>query len=123
MQALLEQKDLAPETLPWETVTDDILHQCSKEDRCDLPQTGLPWAIEMELSSIFVLPTICLGKPYGTQTQTVVAGWLDGMIEYREKILHSVLEDPDSLPKMSSFQLPLQISEAWHVDPNQIQTN
>jgi uncharacterized protein with NRDE domain len=118
LQALLERKDLDPGTLPWDTVLDNILYQCSKEDRCDLPQTGLPWTMEQELSSIFILPTSLLGKPYGTQTQTVVAGWLDGVVEYREKVIHSVLEDPNSLPKISRFQLPMQINEAWHVDLN-----
>jgi uncharacterized protein with NRDE domain len=119
MQAMLEQEDLAPETLPWEAVMDEILYQCNKEERCDLPQTGFPWTVEHELSSIFILPTTLLGKSYGTQTQTVVAGWLDGVVEYREKVLHSVLEGADSLPKLSRFQLPVQISQTWHLDPPQ----
>ena len=56
MQALLEREDLAPETMPWEEGLDQIMYQCGKEDRCNLPGTGLDWTIEHQLSSIFIQP-------------------------------------------------------------------
>jgi len=112
---MLEQEDLAPETMPWDEVMDRIMYQCDKEDRCNLPETGVPWEVEHQLSSIFILPIDLHGKRYGTQTQTVVAGWRDGVVEYREKVQHTVLEGPESLPKLSRFEVPLRISRAWHV--------
>jgi uncharacterized protein with NRDE domain len=115
---MLEQEGLARETMPWQAVIDHIMNQCEKEDRCNLPQTGLPWTVEHACSSIFILPMDNFqGGRYGTQTQTVVAGWREGTVEYREKVLHSVLEQPESLPKLSRFEIPLQISRAWHVAP------
>ncbi len=122
MQTLLERQDLAPETMPWAEVMEHVMYQCAKEDRCDLPETGMPWEVEHQLSSIFILPTELQGRPYGTQTQTVVAGWREGLVDYREKGLHSVVEQATSLPKQSAFRVPVEIGGAWHLPFSQGQS-
>ena len=62
--------------------------QCKKEkNEAALPQTGLPVEIEHVFSSIYIQPTDVLGEPYGTRSQTVVAAWKDGIVQFRERSL------------------------------------
>lgn len=109
---ILSQEGLSRESFPWDTVFDSVLLQCEKvEDPDRLPKTGLGNEVEKELSSIMIRPHNRLGDggSYGTRSQTVIAGWNDGVIEFRER---TVPEGRESRPEDTvAFELPVEFGE------------
>lgn len=58
-----------------------------------LPQTGLPEALESQMSSIFLDAFQLYGAPYGTRSQTLLVVHKNGSAELHERSLHA---PPDS---------------------------
>ena len=115
LQELLRDSSLMTESLPWDTIFDQVMLQCEKvRDRELLPQTGVPIEVEEEFSSIVIHPTNILGSPYGTRAQTVIAGWESNSVELQEKTLHlSANQQASGMPAVVSFQLSIPITDAW----------
>lgn len=111
LQGLLAQTaDMA--SFSFSKVRAAILGSCDKEEESVLPKTGMPEVVEKEFSSIFIGPTDILGKPYGTQTQTVMVGWANNDVQYFEEALYPSTNGK-GLARTSLHTVKIPIAEAW----------
>ncbi|KAK9901217.1 hypothetical protein WJX75_000794 [Coccomyxa subellipsoidea] len=87
LRTLAEAGGFAEGHVPWQAIMEQVMGDRQRVDNdSQLPDTGMPVEIERALSPIFVGPTdVVPGGPYGTRSQTVVAVWRDGRVEFRER--------------------------------------
>jgi len=84
LQSLLDQTTDVQQ-LDAGTVFHTVMGNTAKVDQNeDLPQTGMPVAIEQVMSSIFIEPCELKGAAYGTRSQTLLLVQRDGVAQLHE---------------------------------------
>lgn len=114
LQDLLSKSNLQQDSFPWDWVEDEVLSDCEKASDEKLPRTGMSEEVDKALSSIFIQPMHMLGKAYGTQSQTVIVGWQDNMVQVHEKITSRAIGTTRAKQcGILEFCLSVPITDTW----------
>jgi len=85
---VLHSGKITAHLLPWQEIFNDVLGQAQMvQDESLLPKTGAGLEIEKLESGVFVHPYDKSDGLHGTRSQTVLAVWRDGHVDYCERSL------------------------------------
>eukprot|EP01024_Parvocaulis_polyphysoides_P001713 TRINITY_DN10485_c1_g1_i8.p3 TRINITY_DN10485_c1_g1~~TRINITY_DN10485_c1_g1_i8.p3 ORF type:complete len:170 (-),score=19.30 TRINITY_DN10485_c1_g1_i8:170-679(-) len=90
LKKVIDKYDVINDGIPWDAIFNELLSdQQTIEDGYELPQTGFSQEVERKFSSLFIPAFQTEKGMYGTKSQSVVAFWKNGSVEWRQRYLEN----------------------------------